>query len=248
MKKLLYVLSSTVVVIMFLGFSIGVVQAGPCELPDFATAKFNDSLTIDNPYMPWEPGTLFQYEPVPNDDNVVNYVEVTSYIKTITVGTKSVDCRVVHDSVEVDGVISEDTLDWYAQDDDGNVWYCGEDTKVYDSNGNVISTEGSWEAGKDVADIGEIALPGIIMPAKPRSGECDYQEFYEGEAEDWGKVMRLNGKVNLQNGDIYKDCLVTKEGSTSELGDIEQKFYAPGVGMVLNFEHHGKIVRWELYR
>jgi len=202
--------------------------------------------------MPWVPGTLFQYEPVPNDDNVVNYVEVTDVVKTIDVGGKIVDCREVHDWVEVDGVKSEDTSDWYAQDDADNVWYCGEDTKVYDSNGNIISTEGSWEAGKDVAGIGEIALPGIIMPANPKSGECDYQEFYEGEAEDWGKVMRLNGKVTLENPysllaeDSYEDCLVTKEGSTSELGDIEQKFYAPGVGMVLNFEHHGKRVRWEL--
>jgi hypothetical protein len=196
--------------------------------------------------MPWVPGTLFRYEPVPNDDNVVNYVEVTSDTKTITVDGRDVDCRVVHDWVRVDGVLSEDTKDWYAQDDAGNVWYCGEDSKEYDSDGNVISTEGSWEAGKDVADIGETALPGIIMPANPKSGECDYQEFYEGEAEDWGKVLRLNGKVSLQNGDAYEDCLVTKEGSTSELGEIEQKFYSLGFGMVLNFEHHGKRVRWEL--
>jgi len=257
MKKLFYILSSIVAVIMFVGFSGGVVQAGSCELPVFNADNFDNnagsptySANITNRYMPWVPGTLFQYEPVPNDDNVVNYVEVTDDIHTITVGGKSVDCREVHDSVVVDEVLSEDTLDWYAQDLDGNVWYCGEDTTVFLEGGGIDKT-GSWEAGKDVAGIGENASPGIIMPASPKSGECDYQEFYEGEAEDWGKVMRLNATVTLKNegllgGTSYEDCLETKEGSTAELGDIEQKFYAEDIGLVLNFEHHGKRVRWEL--
>ena len=250
MKRLSIFLSTIFAVTMFLELSPEGVQAGSCKLPDFASATFSDPLTINNRYLPWVPGTLFQYQPVPNPDNVVNWVEVTNTVKQITVGGKDINCLQVHDYVEVDGVLSEDTLDWYAQDDDRNVWYCGEDTKAYvcadHSDPACIDTSGSFTAGEDVANIGVTALPGIIMPGQPKSGECDYQEFYEGEAEDWGKVMRLNGKVSLQNGDTYKQCLVTKEGSTLELGDIEQKFYAPGVGLVLNFEHHGKRVRWEL--
>jgi hypothetical protein len=249
MKKLIHFLSASVAVMIFLGLSVVVVQADSCSLPDFASASFSNPLIIDNPYLPWVPGTTFIYEPVPNPDNVVNTVEVTSDVKTITVDGKSVDCRQVHDYVDVAGVRSEDTLDWYAQDDDGNVWYCGEDTTAYLPEGG-IDKSGSFTAGEDVAHIGVIALPGIIMPGHPKSGECDQQEFYPGEAEDWGKVMRLNATVRLQNTlnpvNSYENCLETKEGSTIELGDIEQKFYAPGVGMVLNFEHHGKIVRWEL--
>jgi hypothetical protein len=68
---------------------------------------------------------------------------------------------VVHDQVSRDG---EDTYDWYAQDKDGNVWYFGEDTKEFEG-GQVVSTEGSWEAGKDGA------LPGIVMEADPRVGD-----------------------------------------------------------------------------
>ena len=250
MKRLSICLSTTFAVMMFLGLSPEGVQAGSCNLPDFASAIFSDPLTINNPYMPLAPRTLFQYQPVPNPDNVVNWVYVTDTEKQITVGGKSISCLQVHDYVEVDGLLSEDTLDWYAQDRDGNVWYCGEDTKAYlcadHTDPACIDTSGSFTAGEDVANIGVTALPGIIMPGYPKSGECTQQEFYQGEAEDWGMVMRLNGKVSLQNGDTYKDCLETKEGSTLELGDIEQKLYAPGVGLVLNFEHHGKRVRWEL--
>jgi hypothetical protein len=252
MKRLSIFLSTTFAVMMFLGLSPELVQAGSCNLPDFASASFSDPLGIDNPYMPWVPRTLFQYRPVPNPDNVVNWVYVNSpnlndpdTYKQITVGGKSINCLQVHDYVEVDGLLSEDTLDWYAQDDDGNVWYCGEATTVFLPGGET-DTSGSFTAGEDVANIGVTALPGIIMPGDPKSGECTQQEFYQGEAEDWGMVMRLNGKVSLQNGDTYEDCLETKEGSTLELGDIEQKLYALRVGLVLNFEHHGKRVRWEL--
>jgi hypothetical protein len=84
------------------------------------------------------------------------------------------------------------------------------------------------------------------MLAKPRPGVCYQQEFYPGQAEDDAKVMRLNAKVTLENGQSYEDCLETKEWSPLELGAIEQKFYAKGVGLVLNFEHKGKRVRNEL--
>jgi len=58
--------------------------------------------------------------------------------------------------------------------------------------------------------------------------------------------MRLNAKADLENGDSYEYCLETKEWSPLELGAIEQKIYARGVGLVLNFEHQGKRVRNEL--
>jgi len=208
MKSLPYFLTSAVAVIIFFGFSIDTVQAGPCELPDFASTSFSNPTVIDNPYFPLIPGTTFVYEPVPNEDNIVDTVEVTFNTYTINVDGKMVECREVHDYETVDGVLSEDTLDWYAQDDDGNVWYCGEDTKELDQNGNVISTEGSWEAGVDGA------LPGYIMLAEVnlKSGTCYQQEFYEDEAEDEAKIMRVNSKANWENGDHMRTALKPRSG------------------------------------
>jgi hypothetical protein len=253
MKKLSHLLPSIVAVVIFLEFSVGSVQAGPCELPVFNADNFDSnpnsptySANITNPYMPLKVGIMFTYEPVPNPDNVVNPVIVEDIIKTITVDGTSVDCRQVHDYETDGGVLAEDTFDWYAQDLDGNVWYCGEDTTVFLPGGGTDKT-GSWEAGKDVAHIGVTALPGYVMLADPAPGVCYQQESYPGQAEDDAKVMRLNATLTLEsNGNGYENCLETKEGSTLELGAIEQKFYAKGVGLVLNFEHHGKRVRNEL--
>ena len=144
----------------------------------------------------------------------------------------------------LDHVTTEETTDWYAQDDDGNVWYCGEDTveHMYDDEGNHIgdSTEGSWNANVTGAE------PGIVMLADPMPGDSYRQEFLEGVAEDMAKVLRLNAKVSIEFGD-FDNCLETKEWSPLERGAIEHKYYYPGVGLVYNTElSGGKTVKVEL--
>jgi hypothetical protein len=251
MRKLRCCLTSVMVAVMLMQFSIAVVQAGPCDLPVFDAGNFHHPTVINNPYMPLVPGTVFLYEPVPNPGKVQNFVEVlhsydTNGDKQITVDHRTIHVIVVHDYEKDHGVLVEDTLDYYAQDDDGNVWHCGEETQVFLPDG-TIDTTGSWEAGKDVANLGVTALPGYVMLAKPASGVCYQQESYPGQAEDEARVMRRSAKVTLKNnGKSYANCLETNESSPIEPGAIEQKFYAKGVGLVLNFQDKGKIVRTEL--
>ena len=90
-------------------------------------------------------------------------------------GTRTVagvDCARVRDRVYEDGLLIEDTEDWYAQDDAGNVWYMGEEVinYEYDENGVLTgtNTDGSWEAGLDVAGVGVLAVAGWSMPAQPK--------------------------------------------------------------------------------
>ena len=121
----------------------------------------------------------------------------------------------------------EDTFDWFAQDKDGNVWYFGEDVSNYE-DGELADKDGSWEAGVDGA------LPGIVMYADPAThiGETYRQEYYQGEAEDMAQVVSLGESVSTASGD-YENCLMTKEWTPLEPGFSEHKYYAPGIGMVL---------------
>jgi len=201
--------------------------------PVIDPADFVD--VIDNPYLPLVPGTTFTYQAEMEDGVEVNEVQVTDETKVIL----GVVCTVVCDRVWADGVLTEGTYDWYAQDEDGNVWYFGEDTKEYDESGNVISTEGSWEAGVDGAK------PGIVMEANPQPGDSYRQEYYEDVAEDMAKVLRLNASVSVPYGE-FEDCLKTKEWTPLDRGVVEHKYYAWGVGLVLVTELKGKSVRVEL--
>ena len=114
-------------------------------------------------------------------------------------------------------------MDWYAQDKSSNVWYFGEDCKTLDAQGNVASTEGSWEAGVKGAQ------PGIIMEAKPKVGDKYQQEFAQGVAQDMAQVLSLTASKSVAFGTFHNDLLKTREHSPLEPSVIEFKFYAKGV-------------------
>jgi hypothetical protein len=144
---------------------------------------------------------------------------------------RGIDARVVHDVVTENGEVVEDTFDWYAQDADGNIWYLGEATKELE-NGEVVSTEGSWEAGVDGA------LPGVVMWAQPRPGQAYRQEFYRGQAEDLAEVLTVGQQATVA-GSTYDEVIVIREWNPLEPDVVEVKSYAPGVGPVLEEQTAG---------
>ncbi len=194
------------------------------------------SAEIDNPYLPWVPGARWVYEGREGGDVERIDVEVLAGTRPVM----GVPARVVRDTVTVNGELIEDTLDWYLQDAAGNVWYVGEDSKEYES-GEVVSAAGSWEAGIDGAQ------PGIIMYADPagRIGIAYYQEFYEGEAEDIGEVVRVEDSVTVPAG-TFEDVVVVLERNPLEPGVLEEKYVAPGVGVILEVVVEGGDERVEL--
>ena len=182
---------------------------------------------ISNPYLAFAPGRVFHYEGQTDEGLETNVVEVTKKKKTIL----GIAVTVVHDQAFLDGELTEDTFDWFAEDKDGNVWYFGEDSKELE-DGQVVSTFGSWEAGVDGA------VPGIIMLANPKVGLQYQQEFSEGVAEDNAKVISLSETVVVPYGTL-SNCLKTAEWTPLERGAREFKFNAPGVGLVLVLSNHG---------
>jgi hypothetical protein len=193
----------------------------------------NFSADITNPYWPMKPGTRWIYRSVEADGVAQDIVIVaTTTTKKLTNG---ITARVVRDTAREKGQIVEDTVDWYAQDSDGNVWYMGEQTAEFE-NGKVVSRAGSWEAGKDGA------MPGIMLPAQPQDGQKYRQEYKKGEAEDNGEVLATDHLVEVKAG-RYKQALVTMDTSTIEPDVVEYKFYAPGVGPVLALDVSGGTAR-----
>jgi hypothetical protein len=189
--------------------------------------------TIDNKYFPLEPGTTFVYKGKTKDTTERDVMSVTHSTKQIM----GVKCVVVDDRIWAHGKLSEKTFDWYAQDEKGNVWYFGENTKEY-KNGKV-STEGSWEAGKDGAK------PGIIMQAHPKVGQTYRQEYKKGSAEDMAKVLDLNGSVKVPYSS-FDHMVVTKEWSPLEPGVVAHKYYGAGAGDVKEVAVKGPLETLEL--
>jgi hypothetical protein len=187
---------------------------------------------IDNPYLPLIPGTRWSYEST--DGVETTEVEVLADRRQIL----GITATVVHDTVYEDGELIEDTFDWFAQDTEGNVWYLGEDSKEYE-DGEVVSTGGSWEAGVDGAQ------PGIVMHASPQVGVGYRQEYYRGEAEDLAEVLRLDAEATVPFGS-YQDVVVIQEWNPLDPDVVENKYYASGIGVVLEETVKGGNERVEL--
>jgi hypothetical protein len=211
----------------------------PVELPQDGTPvelKADDFVKeIDNPLWPMRHGSRWVYRERDAEGATSRIVvTVTDRKKTIL----GIEATVVHDVVTEDGELKEDTLDWYAQDKDGNVWYLGEDTKEYEG-GKVVSTKGSWEAGVDGAQAG------VIMPAQPEVGMTYRQEYYKGEAEDNAEVLSLDEHVKVAFG-TFDRALQTKETTPLEPDVVEHKHYVRGIGLVLAKAAAGGSSREEL--
>jgi hypothetical protein len=136
--------------------------------------------------------------------------------------------RAVDDSVTLDGVLSEDATDYYGQNSDGSVWYFGEVSRQY-VDGFLDDLEGSWRTGR------ESALPGIIMLGTPHVGDFYRQEYQPDVAEDVARVVALDETVTIGIG-TFEHCVKTEETSGLEPDALEWKFYAPGIGMVLDLD------------
>jgi hypothetical protein len=177
---------------------------------------------IDNPYFPHMLGMRWVYEGQTEDGLERTEIEILPESREVM----GVQTTVVRDTVYLEGEMIEDTLDFFAQDIDGNVWYFGEESSNYE-DGQLVDTEGSWEAGVDGA------LPGIVMFGQPEMhlGETYRQEYYLGEAEDMGILLSTNGLVTVPYGS-FEDVVLVYEFNPLEEDAHEIKYFAAGIGEV----------------
>lgn len=211
--------------------------------PDFDPLLFDSdftNLTNPNPYFPLTIGNRWEFG---GAETVV--IEVLNKTKLI----EGVTCITSNDRVTVDGELREDTDDWFAQAKNGDVYYCGESVKDYESfDGDVpkepelVSIDGSFKTGRD----GD--KPGIVFLAAPTVGQLYRQEFSLANAEDLAQILsttyafgsdpELDRFVPQQLAETLcaGDCVVTKEFAPLAPGEVERKFYATGIGLFLGID------------
>ena len=184
--------------------------------PELNPVNFADSVTIV--FFPLRPGSVYTYTSNTEDGMETNVVTVLDSVKVIM----GINCTVVHDVVSIANQVTEDTYDFYAQDLDGNVWYMGEDVSNFE-DGILQDKEGSFVAGT------EGAKPGIIMLQSPVLQMPYRQEYMQGHAEDWGKVIEKDVTVTTTFG-TFQQCIKTADWNAIEPdAPVEYKYYAPHV-------------------
>src|SRR3954453_12782192 len=140
---------------------------------------------VTNAWFPLARGSVYVYDGQKDGKQARDVMTVTRKAKMIA----GIRAAVIADRLFLNGVLSERTTDWYAQDRRGTVWYLGEKTAELTAGGKVTSTEGSFLNGRDGAS------GGIFMPAHPRVGRSFQQESFKGQAEDRFRILDMATSV-----------------------------------------------------
>jgi hypothetical protein len=218
--------------------------------PDFRPARIDNPMrpSNPNPYFPLGVGKHWEYRSATQ----VNTVDVVKETKQIA----GVDCIVFRDLVFEDGLIHEATDDWNVPAKDGSVWYFGEEVKDFETfkgdnplRPELVSIDGSFKAGRN----GD--KPGVIALASPQMGDVYLEEFSLGNAEDVTEILSTTYSYGhdpvldvgvpreLAQRFCAGNCVVTKNYSLLEPGLFARKYYARGVGTILEVENTGEVVQ-----
>lgn len=184
------------------------------------------SHSVNNVFYPIVPGRTLVYTSVSLAGVEVIQRQMTNQIVVVN----GVSCRVMRDIETLNGVLHEDTSDFFAQRCDGSVWYFGEVAQSF-KDGFLDSLDGSWRAGVDDAK------PGIAMPANPTVGDLFRQEYAPNGAEDIGEVISVGNTVVTPAG-TFTGCVEIEASSPMEPTERERKFFAPNVGLVKEINLH----------
>jgi len=202
------------------------------DVPE-AQPKFSHPRDITNPYLPL--ALLRQDILEGKEDGKELRIERTlkpELHKSFRIGKQTVEVLTMEDREFESGQLSEVTLDYFAQADDGAVYYLGEDVDEF-KDGKVVSHSGAWLYGK------QTKVPGIVMPGNPKPGDRFRSEDVPKITTEDCEVLSLSEAVTVPAG-AYENCLKMKEMLSD--GGVEYKYFAKGVGCVREVPAVGDVV------
>jgi hypothetical protein len=210
-------------------------SAAAADVPAGAPV-FTSPLEITNEFFPFEPGAVRLF--IGRDDGarlaVVDlYREET---RSFDVGGNPVECAILQETEFEDGSVVEISQNYFAQADDGTVYYFGEVVDIYE-DGKVASHDGSWLVGgptleTDPEDTATALVPAVFMPEEPEVGDSWKPEDLFPIVDETVTVLDEDVKVKVLAG-TFEDTLKVEETSAISEG-AGRKWYAPGVGLVLD--------------
>jgi hypothetical protein len=184
----------------------------------------SDSTRITNP---WLPISKYRHCVLSGTDQgtptrVVR--DLLSRTRTLDYRGGTVTAAVVRDQSSENGSLAERTFDYFAQGQDGNVYYLGEDVNEYNHQGRVTGHGGAWLLGRDTQ------TPGLLMPANPKPGVPFKSEDVPGITHETDHVVATGGTLQI-GGRTYRNVMKVRENAGPP-PEVEYKQYSKGVGVI----------------
>jgi hypothetical protein len=198
-----------------------------------AGVKFSHPREITNPYLPLVSLKQDILEGKEGNDKIrIERTAKPDIRKTYTINNQTVETLCVEDRELINGALVEVALDYFAQDDNGTVFYLGEDVDEY-KGGKIVGHSGTWHFGRDTQS------PGVLFPAQPKVGDKFMSEDVSKEIHENDEIVALSETVTTPAG-TYTNCIKLKEVLAD--GDIEYKYFAKGIGVVREVPEGGDVL------
>jgi len=191
---------------------------------DASASTFSASTEISNEWVALRPGMQRVYEGVTVEAGVTRPHRIAFTVTDVTKEVDGVETLVALIQDISNGKLVKAEISFYAQADDGAVWYFGEYPEVYE-NGRLVEV-GAWLSGEQDAHAG------MVMEADPRQGDADRAQGWAPRivwTDRW--QVYLTGQQTCVAVGCYDDVLIIDEWNSREPG-FKLKSYARGVGNV----------------
>ena len=197
------------------------------------SVDFTDSFMLDqcrgfsssgtNPFFVLQPGFHTLYQGFEGKEAVKLTITVLRQTKTVN----GIPTRVVQEREWHDGELVEVSNNYFAICNRTNsVFYFGEDVDIYEG-GQIVNHGGSWHAGVDGARAG-VVMPGIVL-----LGSRYQQETADPIAMDRAEIVSMTEVVQTPAG-TFTNVVKTDETTPLEPGKVESKWYANGIGLIMD--------------
>jgi hypothetical protein len=199
------------------------------------TPIFSNPLNITNAYHPFQEGGVKVFQGSEGGTKLVGLHLYLTENRSFNWNGTTVNCRILREIAFEDGELVEISDNYFAQADDGTVYYFGEVVDNYE-DGVVANNDGSWLVGgatlpSDPTATATAASPTVFMPGNPEVGDVFKPEDLLPFVDETAEVVRVGVKVKVPAG-VYEDTIAVEETSSLEPGTTT-KWYAPGVGVVM---------------
>jgi hypothetical protein len=195
---------------------------------DFTVERFSAaSIDITNRFLPIVPGSTFTLTGTANRGGGGNAHQVVFTVTEVTKMVNGVRTVVLWDRDIQEGVLVEEELAFWAQDDSGNVWLLGEFPVEHE--GKKVSAPSTWLAGN------QASAAGILMRTDPQPNTSQYKQ---GDAPsvgflDLAKVFAVDQHIQVPVGTFDGVLVIDEWDPNQQPQDGHQfKYHAPGVGIV----------------
>lgn len=225
--QLLSLLTLVIAAFMLIGCTNASEDDAESTRVEFDPANFVDPTTSTNTYHPLRPGMQWVRSGTTEIGSRQVPHEIISTMTDVIRVIDGVPAVAMLDQSRDSGEISQVGFDYFALDKENNVWFMGAYTENYEG-GEYTDVDNVWLGKASGGDPG-ILMPGVVTLETPR--------WYIGtpgpdEDPSVAEPVSVDIDTSVTFGD-FQNVIAVREGEIDAI-DNEIKYYAPGVGVILN--------------